>query len=55
VLDNISQMTSIKIDAGQFLDDAGRKVETLPELNLNNNYFLEMVNFDPTLNTTLGT
>jgi hypothetical protein len=39
VLEQLSQIGTLKIEAADFLDDTGQNVEVLPELNLNNSYF----------------
>lgn len=44
VLEPLSQITSLKIDAANFLDDTGRNVHSLPSLNLNNSYFNVYIN-----------
>ncbi|WP_445487000.1 DUF4183 domain-containing protein [Niallia sp. 03133] len=44
VENTVEENTSLKIDASQFLDDAGNEVVSLPMLNLNNGYFNVYIN-----------
>lgn len=44
VLENISEVSSYKIEASDFLDDRGETVQDLPVLNLNNGYFNVYIN-----------
>lgn len=44
VLEPLSQITTLRIDAAGFLDDSGHNVDSLPFLNLNNSYFNVYIN-----------
>jgi hypothetical protein len=44
VLEPLSQITTLRIDAADFLDDSGHNVDSLPSLNLNNSYFNVYIN-----------
>lgn len=44
VPENISEVSSYKIETSGFLDDRGEVVQNLPSLNLNNSYFNVYVN-----------
>jgi hypothetical protein len=44
VPETVQSLTTYKINTNDFLNDSGEVVETLPVLNLNNNYFHVFVN-----------
>lgn len=41
---SVSELTTFKIDAAKFLDDAGNTVQSLPPLSMNNSYFNVYIN-----------
>ncbi len=44
ILEPIRESNSLKIDAADFFDDSGNKVDSLPSLNMNNSYFNVYIN-----------
>lgn len=44
VTEPVTNVSTLKIDASQFLDDSGQNVKLLPSLNINNSYFNVFIN-----------
>jgi hypothetical protein len=54
VLEHLSQIDTLKIDAAHFIDDTAQNVEVLPALNLNNSCFNVYINGVLQMNDNCG-